>query len=154
MSEKIMISVYIPVKQYIKKYLHTRYGEKHTLSKRSLFGILLFHILDKKCPKPDYNYKDYPEKYEIMISEYYFKSNGFNIGHKKKLYLALCFEKIFYEDLMLFIDIVSTDLKVKPIAAIRMFLKKYGITDLDVDFDTIYRQYQREKKSKKDKAEI
>lgn len=143
-----MVTVHIPCKPHVKKYLTARYGESHTMSKKSLIGTLLFHILDKETPKAALEPSDYNGKYDILIPEYYFKSRGHSIGWKKKHYLALCFEKIFFEDMMLFIDLAKTEMTIKPIEAMRRFLKKYGINENDVNFESVYRQYQREKKTK------
>lgn len=148
MSEKILVSVHIPCKVHVKKYLIGRYGAKHTMSKKSLLGTILFHLLDKNCPKANFQSDDYKHKYDIMVPEYYFNTRGFEIGTKKKQYLALCFEKIFFEDLMQSIEIAVSKYHQKPIVAIRMFLENYNISENDVNFDSIYRQYQREKKVK------
>lgn len=148
MAENLLVTVHIPCKVHIKKYLTARYGESHTMSKRSLIGTLLFHILDKETPRAQVELADYKCKYDILIPQYYFNSRGHSIGWKKKHYLSVCFEKIFYEDMLLFIELAKSEMKVKPIDAIRSFLKKYNITENDVNFDSIYRQYQREKKTK------
>jgi hypothetical protein len=63
--------------------------------------------------------------------------------------LAVCFEKIFFEDMMQSIEIGVSQYHARPIDAIRYFLNKYDITENDVKFESIYRQYQREKKPKK-----
>jgi hypothetical protein len=149
MSDKLMITVHIPCKPHVKKYLAARYGQQHTMSKKSLIGTLLFHILEKQTPPADWNRTEYETKYDILIPEYYFKNRGHSIGYKKKHYLALCFEKIFFEDMMLSIDYAQSEFNVKPIEAMRRFLKKYGINENDVNFDSVYRQYQREKFAKK-----
>jgi len=143
-----MVTVSIPVKPHVKKYLCVRYGTQHTMSKKSLIGTLLFHILDKQTPKAEKDLADYKEKYSILIPEYYFKSRGHSIGWKKKQYLAICFEKIFFEDMMLFINLAKATGTIKPIEAMRRFLKQYDINENDVNFDSVYRQYQRKKKSK------
>ena len=143
-----MVAVHIPCKLHVKKYLIGRYGPFHTMSKKSLLGTLLFHVLDKNCQKAAIQLENYTEKYDIMIPEFYFKTKGYNIGYKKQHYLAVCFDKIFFEDLLQSIEIGVSQYNAKPIDAIRRFLKKYNITENDVNFDSIYRQYQREKKQK------
>lgn len=148
MSEKILVSLHIPCKVHVKKYLIGRYGQNHVMSKRSLLGTILFHLLDKNCPKATIQLEEYTHKYDIIIPEFYFNSRGFEIGYKKKHYLAICFEKIFFEDMLQSMELASSEYNVKPIEAMRRFLKLYKITENDVNFDSLYRQYQREKKSK------
>lgn len=148
MPEKILVSVHIPCKIHVKKYLIGRYGPYHTMSKKSLLGTILFHLLDKKCPKANIQMHDFTEKYDIVIPEFYFNSRGFDVGYKKKQYLAICFEKIFFEDMILHMELAAAEYKTKPTEAMRKFLKRYGITENDVNFDSLYRQYQREKKVK------
>ena len=148
MSEKITVAVHIPCKVHVKKYLIGRYGPNHTMSKKSLLGMILFHLLDKNCPKANIQLEEYKQKYDIIIPEFYFNSRGFDIGYKKKHYLALCFDRIFWEDMLQNIELASSEYHVKPIEAMRKFLKKYNITENDVNFDSLYRQYQRDKKRK------
>lgn len=149
MPEKIFVSVHIPCKVHVKKYLIGRYGPYHTMSKKSLLGTILFHLLDKKCPKANIQMDDMKQRYDIQVPEFYFNSRGFEIGYKKKQYLAICFEKIFFEDMMQSVELAASEYNTKPIEAMRRFLKKYDITEIDVNFDSLYRQYQREKKPKK-----
>jgi hypothetical protein len=149
MIEKLMVTVHIPCKVHIKKFLIGRYGPNHTMSKKSLLGTIVFHLLDKKCPKPNIQLDDYKQNYDILVPEFYFNVRGYNIGYKKKHYLALCFEKIFFEDMLQNIELAASEYNTKPIQAMRNFLKKYEITENDVNFDSIYRQYQREKKPNK-----
>lgn len=147
-----MVTVKIPCKLHIQKYLYSRYGRNHVMSKTSFLGILLFHVLDKNSPKTDINLDDYKYNFRISISERYLNSRGGDIGYKKRNYLAVCFEKIFWEDLMQFIEISKNQTNLKPIVAIRKFLQQHNISEIDVNFDSIYRKYQRENNKQKIKS--
>ena len=140
-----MITVNIPCKKHVKKYLILKYGSVHKFSKTSLIGTLIFHVLDKRCPKTDHSLKNYDEKYSISITERYYNTKGFDLGYKKRRYLALCFEKIFWEDLIQFIDISKKQSNIKALTAMRLFLNHYGINETDVNYESLYRHYQREK---------
>lgn len=143
MSEPLMFSISIPVKAHVKKYLCFRYGTEHTFTKNSLLGVLLIHVLDKKCPKSDFDFKDYKEKYEILISEQYYYRHGSEIPLKKRRYLAICLDKMFNEDFHLFIELGMSEFNLSAAEAIRRFLKKYEITENEVKYESLYRSYQR-----------
>lgn len=137
------ISINIPVKPHIKKYISVRYGLEHTLTKKSLIGILLFNILDKKTEKPDQVFTDHTEKYIINISPQYFYEKGFSITLRKRRFLAICLEKLFVEDFYSHVDIAISKMNLTAAEAIRIFVKQYDISEDEVKHDSLYKQYQR-----------
>lgn len=137
------ISINIPVKPHIKRYISVRYGNEHTLTKKSLLGILIFNILDKKTKKPNQSFSDYTEKYVIQISQQYFYEAGFEITLRKRRFLAICLEKLFVEDFCSYIDISVSKLGTTAAEAMRIFLNQYEITENEVKFESLYKQYQR-----------
>lgn len=137
------ISIKIPVKPHIKRYISVRYGIEHTLTKKSLLGILIFNILDKKTEKPDQSFSDYTEKYIIQISQQYFYESGFQISLRKRRFLAICLEKLFIEDFCAYIDIAVSKMNITAAESMRIFLDQYGITENEVKFESLYKQYQR-----------
>lgn len=149
MTDKFLFTVSIPCSRHVRKYLIGRYGETHTMSKTSLLGTILFHLLDKDCPKASVKIADFDSRYDILIPNRYSNQRGYHIGTKKRQYLALCLERIFFEDLLQSIELASKKYETKPIQAMRDFLNLYEITEMDVNFESIYRKYQREKSSKK-----
>jgi len=147
-KQPTFISIKIPVKPHIKKYIAVRYGEEHTLTKKSLLGILIFNILDKKTEKPDQGFADYTEKYVIQISQQYFYEFGFQITLRKRRFLAICLEKLFMEDFYSHIDIAVDKMNSSAAEAMRIFLNKYGISENEVKFDSLYRAYLRHSNGK------
>lgn len=142
-KEPIFIAVNIPVKPHIKKYVSVRYGNEHTLTKKSLLGVLIFGVLDKKVPKPDRSFDDHTEKYTIQISESYFNERGFEIPLRKRRFLAVCLEKLFIEDFYAYIDISVSKMGITAAQSMRVFLEQYEISENDVKFESMYKNYQR-----------
>jgi hypothetical protein len=142
------ISINIPVKPHIKKYISVRYGNEHTLTKKSLLGILIFNILDKKTKKPEQGFADHTEKYVIQISQQYFYEKGFTITLRKRRFLAICLEKLFMEDFYAYIDISVSKMNSSAAEAMRIFLNKYDISENEVKFDSLYRAYLRHSNGK------
>lgn len=138
-----MINISIFVKKHIKKYLAHRYGKNCVLSKKSLLGILIFELLDKKITKQDRNFINFSEKYTITISEAYFYKRGFYISSHKKKFISIALEKLFIEDLYAFIDITIENNTISAVKAMKIFLCKYDITENEVKFESLYRSYQR-----------
>lgn len=143
MKPQFYISVEIPVKSYVKKYLCVRYGTEHKLSKTTLLGILIFQLLDSKVEKQPVSAKDFDSRYVIQISEFYFNIKGFRIPMAKRKFLAICLEKLFYEDLYMFIDKSIRNYNVSAMKALKIFLEEYKISENDAKLESIYRQYQR-----------
>lgn len=144
-TQPIYITVKIPVRPHVKKYISSRYGTEHTLSKRSLLGMLIFQLLDKSIERPDHQREKLSEHYCIQIPEFYTKSKGFSIGYKRAHYLGVCLERLFMEDLVQSVEILHY--KGFSVAeSIRTFLKQFDINENDLNYDSIYRQFQREKK--------
>ena len=146
MNEPIYISVKIPVKSHVKKYLSARYGTEHTLSKRSLLGMLIFQLLDKDVERPDHKREKLDSHYCIQVPEFYCKSKGFSVGYKRAHYLGVCLERLFWEDLVQSVIIMHGKGKFSVAESIRIFLHEYSITENELNYDSIYRQFQREMK--------
>lgn len=139
------ISVRIPTKPHINKYLQHRYGQQHQITKKSLFGIILLELLNTKIEKPEVRIlpNDFSYGYTVLVPQRYFSTKGFNISANKKKYLAVYLEKLFMEDLQNHVDRTMYSNKSTAMEAIRSFFSFYGITENDIKLESVYRNYQR-----------
>lgn len=142
-NERLFITVKIPVKNHVKKYLSVRYGTEHTLTKTSLLGMLLFYSLDQRIEKQSVSISDFDSNYKILVSQHYMYKKGFSADMKVRKFIAVCFEKLFYEDMNGFIDKCISQMGFSAMASLKMFLKTYAISEEDVKVESLYRQYQR-----------
>ena len=136
-----MVTIKIPCKSYVKKYLIARYGKKHTITRNSFLGLFVSELLTKEFD-PKQKYKSYEAEYEIEISEWMFKNIGHTISVKSMEAIGSSFYLIFREDLF---EYVQLQLKkgVNASNAIKEFLNNYDIKEDELKFESIYRDYKR-----------
>lgn len=137
-----MITVSIPVKNYVKKYLVKKYGTVHTVSKKTFLGLLLLELINDDVQKPDRVLEEM-DKYEIEVPEYYFNTRGFNINQNKSKFLGLCLEKLFFEDYLAFVDLELAKGKLDALKSVKLFLQLYNISENELKLESMYRKYQR-----------
>ena len=157
-----LITLNIPLKAYLKKYLTQKYGNTHSVSRRSWLGRYLIDLLDKnyRKNKSDINKEDF---YQLSIPSSVVKEVGFDISATKLKHLGEMIDKVFLNDLYSYIE-VSVGSKLKfyneehesinkqnTLCAISQFLKFYGITEDEKSLDSIYRGFYRDRKSDKNK---
>lgn len=137
-----MITIAIPVKKHVKKYLITKYGAVHTVSKKTFLGLLLLELINTKVEAPERLFLDF-EKYELTIPEFYFNKKGFSIDKNKSKYLGVCLEKLFFEDFYNFVDVELAKGKGNAYQSVKLFLLIHQISENDLKLESMYRNYQR-----------
>lgn len=137
-----MTSFEIPTKPHVLKFLQTRYGRQHTITKKSAIGLILLQLLDGKIEKVNFDASDFPDRYTINVPEFYFNTKGFNISLRKRRVMAQYMEKMFMEDFKHYMDI-EVGRGHNAMAGMRVYLKFYDISENDIKFETLYRTYQR-----------
>jgi hypothetical protein len=142
-QKPLYISISIPVKPHVKKYIEVKYGETHTLTTKSFLGLLLFNVLDKNAPVLDHDFKNFGDQYEIKISRQYLYENGYNVSTVKRKFLSVCLEKLFVEEFYQFVDIHVSSIRLSAAQSIRLFLEKYNLTENEINYETMYKKYQR-----------
>lgn len=137
-----MIKIYIPVKKPVKKYLIRKYGEIHTISKKSFLGLLLLDLISKDADTSDIDFKGL-EKYCIDLPEMYFNTKGYNINRKKVRFLGVCLERLFFEDFYSFVDVELAKGTNNAWKSVKLFLDLYDINENEIKLESMYRNYQR-----------
>lgn len=139
-----MITLEIPVKKYVKKYLISKYGDSHQISKNTLLGLLTLELLEK-----DFDPNDYPIKfdaiYSVIITERYVYGKGFSISSDKLNVIGSSIDRLFREDLFAHVDRVLISTTLNALDIIRDFLDYYKITDNELKLESIYKAYKRHK---------
>lgn len=137
------ITISIPVQRHVKKWLCGRFGEQHIVTKKSAIGLMILQVLDKKIEKPKKLAEDYPERYQIVVTQRYFNIKGFEIGYNCRRLLSQLLERQFKDDLNSFVDMEIKRPNTNAYGAIRTFLNHYGINENDLKLESVYRNYQR-----------
>lgn len=131
----------IPVKTHVKKYLIARYGIQHTITKNSLLGLMVFNQLSKNF-SPAKNQITGADVYEVHLTDWCFKNVGHSIDVATLNALGKALELLFREDLH---EYVKQQLlkQEKATAAIKEFLKNYDVTEDELKFESVYKDYKR-----------
>ena len=152
-----LIEVNVPVTAYVKRYLIKRYGLVHKISKRSLVGFMMLDLLDKTFEKRTKDHSK-TENYTFLIGEYYFKKYGFSLSTDHINFLSGCFDRLFNEDFLNFVDTELLKGRLNAYQSVSLFLEIYKISESELKHDSMYKKYQRycedkikEKKQNKNK---
>ncbi len=92
------ITLNIPLKSFLKKYLTHKYGEEHDISRRTWFGRYIIDILDKNYKKSNVDIKK-DSFYPVHVSSCIIKEVGFDISATKLKLLSEMIYKVFLNDL-------------------------------------------------------
>lgn len=137
-----MVQIYIPVKKHVKKYLIKKYGEVHTITKKTFLGLLLLELISKDADTTDIDFKGY-EKYEMDIPELYFNTKGFSVNRNKLNFLGVCLERLFFEDFYSFVDVELSKGNSNAWQSVKLFLFLNNINENEMKLESMYRNYQR-----------
>lgn len=137
----------IPVHIYIKKYLTAIYGTKYKLSLTDSIGVYLSTMLQKDQNHIDWEIKisDKSDFYTICFGQKIFEKQGFSVTNKELKYMGDLLDKYFREQCYSFILHDSLFRKDHYKYSLRNFLKVYGITDEELDPESLYKDFMRKK---------
>ncbi|WP_145993512.1 hypothetical protein [Tenacibaculum dicentrarchi] len=153
-KEQSMITLNIPIKPYLKKYLTQKYGEKHTVRKSTLLGSIIIDILDRTYRKEKVTLQS-AVTYPVTVPSSVVQNIGFDISFVKLKKLESRVYKIFYNDLESYMNVsIGEELKIineknqsinkqNRIKAIEQFLRHYSISEDEISADSVYRAMSR-----------
>lgn len=136
-----MITLKIPCKSYVRKYLIARYGLNHTITKQSLLGMMVHEKLSKNYNPADYIRRS-DDVYEVVLTDWCFRNVGHSIDIPTLNALGSAMYYLFREDLYLYVrqQLAKGE---KATTAIKEFLQMFDITEDELKFETVYRDYKR-----------
>ncbi|MES2813223.1 MAG: hypothetical protein V4670_12185 [Bacteroidota bacterium] len=135
-----MITIEIPVKSHIKKYLSRKHGSVCQISKKTFIGLFLCEMLEKDIEKSN----PFPgDHYEVVVPEYYFNKKGYMISQAKLRTIGLSFETLFTNDFLHFVDNKLLEGNMNAYQSVVLFLKLYQIKEDELKLESMYRKYQR-----------
>lgn len=148
------ISVNIPLKGYLKKYLLKKYGNSYTVNRTDWLGKYLVDLLDKQYRKKgSFNELDF---YTIIVPSTIIKEVGFDMSAVKMKHFESMIDKVFRSELETYIEVsLSAELytrdaskyyKQNTLQAMEQFLKRFDIYEDDLKLESLYRDYARKKK--------
>ena len=158
-----LITLNIPLKSYLKKYLTHKYGITHCVSKRSWLGCYFVDLCKYKNYRQIKGVIVKEDFYTISIPTSIIKDVGFDISTTKIKNLVEMIDKVFLNDLFSYIEVsIGSDLKFinekyqsvnkqNKLLAITQFLEFHGISEDEKSTETLYRAFGRMRKTDKEK---
>lgn len=143
------ITINLPVSASIKKYLTARLGTDYHLSNNDWFGILFLNMLENKDNKyyEPVNKKaiNKSETFSISISMSMANKNGFNIRPKHEVQINKIVDDIFRHDMYTHALINKKEYSIEYQTTISNILDSYDITDEEMPYESIRRDFNRKK---------
>lgn len=149
------ITINMPMKSYLRKFLLKKYGSSYKVSSNSLLGIYLIEILDKQYRK---DHKQIRQKnyYPLIIPKSIVERVGFDMPTAKMKRFEVMLSKLFKDELESYIKVTTTlelyvninDNKYRQdiMKAMKQFLEYYKISEDELKLDSLYRDFSRQQK--------
>ncbi len=140
------VSISFPVKRYIKKYLQKKYGKGPVIANRSdAIGYIVIALLNR-TPDQSVNIIDqYNDLFEVQIPESIYTANGLFISKRQMRMFGRLVDNMFREDLFHFVLMANENYDQKYAYALQDFLAYYGITEDDVNSESLLKDFKRRK---------
>ena len=145
MYQDFSITEHIPVSDHVYKYIVKRYGsDSFTATRNDIIGNLVLSSLSKNSDIKFSNTK-FSKVINVRIKEYSYTRNGMFVSAKSGQVFNRMVDKLFRDELFIHVFMNKEDGKELVLKGIRKFLKIYNITEDDVKYESIYRDYKRKK---------
>ena len=156
----------IPTKPYLKRYLHYRYPMPYKLSLTDNLGLFVYHLLRRQTTSAFHVKiaKQYNVKYTIRIGVKYLEfrqainltdhtvvlfNNYVESMLKEELYKELESREVYFEATKDTYTLKTSPFTIK--AGILSFLAKYNISESELSYETLKKDYYRFRKKKQKK---
>jgi len=142
------VTIDFPVKRHIKKYLQKKYGKTvMDVSRNDAIGYLVIAMLNRTPDQPVQKI-EMDDIYPIRISESKYTKNGLYIGKEQMSLFNKMIDKMFREELYHYIIMSYENCDQKYSYALQDFLNYYGITEDDINSESLLKDFKRRKKQK------
>jgi hypothetical protein len=145
-----MITIKIPVKKYVRKYLIREYGCFFMVARKDHVGLMLWMLLKKGFQDKSYESmtKQYTETYEVKASENMIYKKGVRyLSDYATVQFNIFIEHLIHDELHKFVDNELSN-GVQQVDAIRNFITKYDLVDTELDYQNLRKSCQRYRKKK------
>ena len=149
--------LHLPVKPYILQFLKRHLGENYQLSNVDPFGRYLMGLL--RTPRTDRQYDNYLSRYTakfpVRIVPYLVADRACkNCSSLTVVHFNSFAEDIFYTEFHQFVQVRVEDNLMQAKVAIEQFCFRHQLSEDDVRFETLKRNWHRYWKKEKKRLEI
>lgn len=144
-----MIKILIQVPVYLKKFLEKTYGESYQLQHDDYLGILILNTLKKKS-NTYYEFtksKGEMSNYEVCISMSFFDKYGCSINENDMILLGRAIDNWFRQNLYQTAILNEKHFNIPFKETIVHYISSYGISEDELSYSTIRRDFNRKKES-------
>ncbi len=146
MAQDFSIQQNIPVADHVYKYLVARCGKDCIVATRNTFiGSTVLSLLSRNNDIRHDSKKRHNKLFHVIINEDKYLRNGVHLDYRSAQAFNDLVDKMFREELYCHVMINKYSTNEKFIDSIRNFLEVYDITEEDIKFETIYRDFKRKK---------
>jgi len=153
------ITIHIPLKPYLYKFLIKKYGTEFEADHKSSLGVFIKELIDNEYRKEGYIKSG--DLFPITIPKVMVEKVGFSFPPSKFYVFENWVNRLFQEQLFEYVRITIENKLFKEVYArqrkvddaenrrhgtlkiISQFLRSYDITEDDLKRDSIYREYTR-----------
>jgi hypothetical protein len=147
----------IPVKPYTLKFLTRHLGRDYQLSNVDLYGIHLFNLLRQERDHRQYdNFLDrYTAQFPVNIVPYMITDRGCkNFSALTIVKFNTFAEQLFYTEFHDFVQCRVEEMGLTAKAGIERFCIKFRLSEEDIAFETLKKNWHRYYKKEKKRQEI
>ena len=161
--QKVLLQ--LPVPRYLKKILEVKFGENATASRKNLLGLTIISTLKGKRDKDyensrkvynseNYRFKDSPDNFFVNVSLDVAKRKGFTHSIDTSKQIVKAFDRDIREQL--YIDCIFNKEKygIEYQTTILNFLDFYDITEEELSYDSLRKDFNRNKKKLAERLKI
>lgn len=144
------VIIHIPCPVYIKKYIEVSFGTDYQINQTDWLGIFVFSLLQKKS-HPTYHYagqkkaKSYTDQLVFNFSIHQANKHGFFLINSDELKIVKEIDDIFRRTMYAQALINQESFGIEYKSTILSNLEAYGITESDLPYETIRRDFNRQK---------
>lgn len=144
-----MITIQIPVKAHVYKYLTSQFGPAMTLSRSHSVSLLLMHLLKRNSSDKQYDYvtKSYENSYTVQITKgFVFDRGACYLSSYSVMQLNNFVDDLIKAQFFNFMEFaLATGMMRRD--AIYKFRERYGFEEHELAFETLKKAYYRHERS-------
>ncbi|MFC6999575.1 hypothetical protein [Rufibacter roseus] len=141
----MLLSIHIPVKPHVKKFLVAKYGGIYKLCMRDHIGVTLFNMLRRPKAKAREieRVKKFTQRYTVSIPEHFITDLGCkNLDGETLVQFNSLVEDFLLTCFHEFVENMEA-CGMEQRHAIAYFMAKYEFDETDVKYDALKKSYQR-----------
>lgn len=142
-----MVSKKISVAPHVKSFLIYHFGRSYQFSRKDWLGPIIAGVLKKGYRTTIKKHGE--EEYTINFSEDTLERLGRYIEWNNIIYINIAIDKVFRTMLFQYMDLSRKLNKGTAKQSMIEFLTEFSITEQEISFETLYKDYQRKRKFSK-----